>query len=131
MLLCFFSLSPYLSFSLCLSFSLYLYLSLQKLNFFAPYCVSMYVFVLVLFQFLCIIYNILLSTFFNTESQTLLQSERDIRFIHGLTFHKINLLPRHLPLLFILLIEQKGMTFDHEFGYSFPFFLFPPKKREM
>jgi hypothetical protein len=27
------------------------------------------------------------------------------------------------------MIEQKGMTFDHDFGYSFPLFLFPPKKR--
>ena len=25
-------------------------------------------------------------------------------------------------------IEQKGMTFDHDFGYSLPLFFFPPKK---
>ena len=27
-------------------------------------------------------------------------------------------------------IEQKGMTFDHDFGYFFPFFFTPKKKRE-
>ena len=25
--------------------------------------------------------------------------------------------------------RAEGMTFDHDFGYSFPLFLFPPKKR--
>ena len=29
-----------------------------------------------------------------------------------------------------IVIEQKGMTFDHDFGSSFPPFLFPKKKRE-
>ena len=28
-----------------------------------------------------------------------------------------------------LKIEQKGMTFDYDFGYSFPLFLLPPKKK--
>ena len=28
------------------------------------------------------------------------------------------------------LIEQKDKTFDNDFGYSFPTFLLPPKKRE-
>ena len=28
------------------------------------------------------------------------------------------------------LIEQKGMTFDHNFGYSLPLFFPPKKKRE-
>ena len=29
-----------------------------------------------------------------------------------------------------LLIEKKGMTFDHDFGYSFPLFYSPLKKVE-
>ena len=33
----------------------------------------------------------------------------------------------HNKTILFLVLEQKGMTFDHDFGYSF---VFPPKKRK-
>ena len=37
-------------------------------------------------------------------------------------------LPLGVKVYTYIMIEQKGMTFDHDCGYSFPFLL-PPKKR--
>ena len=38
--------------------------------------------------------------------------------------------PKSLGIDIFYRIEQKGMTFDHDFGYSFPFFSSLLKKKE-